>query len=125
MKPAAQTSFAERTGLMLGRMWRGCVRQERKVNGWLVERGVPAGGATALLWGVKLMVLGVLLYVAFWFVLLMALVLLVASGFAQSERGEELWAQKDELRHGDAGYGVYSSSGQRIDQHDPNNPYDE
>ncbi|MCK2094544.1 DUF3742 family protein [Thauera aromatica] len=125
MKPSAQTSSAGRLGQMLGRMWRGYLRQEQRVNGWLVEHGVPAGGATALLWIVKLAVLGVLLYVAFWFVLLLVFALLAAHGLALNGQDEDLWAQKDELRHGEAGYGLYSSSGQRIDPHDPNNPYDE
>ncbi|MCO6056773.1 DUF3742 family protein [Pseudomonas sp. MOB-449] len=80
MKPSAQITFAERTGLTLGRMWRGFVRQEQKVNGWLVERGVPASGATALRWGVKLVMLGVLLYSAFWIALL--LVFTVAATWA-------------------------------------------
>ncbi|MDG9757825.1 DUF3742 family protein [Pseudomonas chengduensis] len=125
MKSSAQTSFAERFGQMLGRMWRGYLRQERKVNGWFVARGVPAGGASVLLWIVKLVVFGVLLYVAFWFVLLLVFALLAARGLAQNGPDEDLWAQKDELRYGEDGYGLYSSSGQRIDPHDPNNPYDE
>lgn len=125
MKPSAQTSSADRLGQMLGRMWRGYLRQEQRVSGWLVEHGVPAGGTAVLLWIVKLMVLGVLLYVAFWFVLLLVFALLAARGLAQNAQDEDLWAQKDELRHGEAGYGLYSSSGQRIDPHDPNNPYDE
>ncbi len=125
MKPSAQTSSADRLGQTLGRMWRGYLRQEQRVNAWLVEHDVPAGGAAALLWIVKLMVLGVLLYIAFWFALLLVFVLLAARGLAQDGQDEDLWAQKDELRHGEAGYGLYSSSGQRIDPHDPNNPYDE
>ncbi|MBA4681710.1 MAG: DUF3742 family protein [Pseudomonas sp.] len=125
MKPSAQTSSADRLGQTLGRMRRGYLRQEQRVNAWLVEHGVPAGGAAALLWIVKLMVLGVLLYIAFWFALLLVFALLAARGLAQDGQDEDLWAQKDELRHGEAGYGLYSSSGQRIDPHDPNNPYDE
>ena len=125
MKPSTQTSSADRLGQMLGRMWRGYLRQEQRVNAWLVEHGVPAGGAAALLWIVKLMVLGVLLYIAFWFALLLVFALLAARGLAQDGQDEDLWAQTDELRQGEAGYGLYSSSGQRIDPHDPNNPYDE
>lgn len=125
MKPSAQTSFAERLGQVLGRMWRACLRQERKVNGWLVAQGLPAGVSKVLLLAIKLVALGVLLYFAFWFVLLVGFVLLVVRGFAQNTQGEDVWAQKDELRHGEAGYGLYSSSGQRIDPHDPNNPYDQ
>ncbi|EPA95356.1 hypothetical protein PG5_40840 [Pseudomonas sp. G5(2012)] len=95
------------------------------MSGWLVAQGLPASLAKATLVVVKLVVLGALLYVAFWFVLLLVFVLLVARGFAQHEQDEDLWTPKDELRHGEAGYGLYSSSGQRIDPHDPNNPYDE
>lgn len=101
MKPSAQASFAERTGLMLGRMWRGCVRQERKVYGWLVEQGVPASGATALLWGVKLMVLGVLLYSAFWIALLLVFAVVAAWAVqrgALDEKFEWPFMDADELR---------------------------
>ena len=89
MKPSAQTSFAERTGLMLGRMWRGCVRQERKVNGRLVEWGVPTGVATALLWGVKLVMLGVLLYSAFWIALLLVFAVVAASVVGSKSADED------------------------------------
>ncbi|MNG35690.1 hypothetical protein D3C84_1224930 [compost metagenome] len=73
----------------------------------------------------KLVVLGVLLYIAFWFALLVVFVLLVVRGLTQNTEDEDLGVQRDELRHGEAGYGLYSSSGQRIDPHDPNNPYDQ
>jgi hypothetical protein len=100
MKPSAQTSFAERLGQMLGRMWRGYVRQERKANGWLVERGIPAVGATALLWIIKLVVLGVLLYVAFWLALLLVFAVAAAwavqHGALDSDREDALIVQ-DEL----------------------------
>lgn len=71
MKPSAQTSFAERLGQALGRMWRAYMRQERKVNGWLVAQGLPAGVSKVLLLAIKLVALGVLVYVAFWLVLLL------------------------------------------------------
>ncbi|MGK8436784.1 DUF3742 family protein [Ectopseudomonas hydrolytica] len=116
--------WSHRLGRRAGHAWRGYLRREQRAAGWLVARGVPAGATTALLWLAKLLVLGVLLYVAFWFFLLV-FVLLVARGFAHNEQDEDLWAQQDELRHGTAGYGLYSSGGQRIDPHDPNNPYDE
>ena len=100
MKSSAQTSFAERLGQMLGRMWRGYVRQERKANGWLVERGIPAVGATVLLWIIKLVVLGVLLYVAFWLALLLVFAVAAAwavqHGALDSDREDALIVQ-DEL----------------------------
>ena len=100
MKPSAQTSFAERTGLMLGRMWRGYVRQERKVSGWIVVQGVPAGGATAWLWIVKLVALGVLIYVAFWLAILLAFAVAVLWAVRGSDLdGAEEWAVGEQAEH--------------------------
>lgn len=57
MNTKARISNAERFGRRIGGMWRGFVRRERQVAGWLVAHGLSAGAATALLWGVKLAVL--------------------------------------------------------------------
>jgi hypothetical protein len=54
--------WSHRLGRGAGRAWRGYLRREQRVAGWLVTRGVPAGAATAVLWIVKLAVLGMLLY---------------------------------------------------------------
>lgn len=65
--------WSHRLGRGAGRAWRGYLRREQRVAGWLVTRGVPAGAATAVLWIVKLAVLGALLYSAFWLALLLAI----------------------------------------------------
>lgn len=70
MNTKARISNAERFGRRIGLMWRGFVCRERQVAGWLVARSLSVGTATALLWGVKLAVMGVLMYVAFWLALL-------------------------------------------------------
>lgn len=71
-------SNAERFGRWLGCGWRGYVRREQRAVVWMVAQGLPAGGAKALLWVVKLVVLGVLLYVAFWLALLLLFAVAVA-----------------------------------------------
>lgn len=71
MKPAAKPTFTERAGRVFGRMWRAGARLDRKARGWLVARGLGANVAAGLLWAVKLVVLGVLLYAAFWLALLL------------------------------------------------------
>lgn len=96
--------WSHRLGRRTGHAWRGYLRREQRAVGWLVAWGVPAGGATALLWIVKLLVLGVLLYAAFWFALALAFALLIALGWSQSAQDDDHWEQKDELRHGEAGY---------------------
>ena len=79
MNTTTRTSTAERLGRAFGRGWRAYARGERRASNWLVFRGVPRAGATALVWVFKLAVLGVLLYVAFWFALvLLGVVLTVA-----------------------------------------------
>ncbi|HIE4272023.1 TPA: DUF3742 family protein [Pseudomonas aeruginosa] len=84
MNTKTRISNAERFGRWAGRMWWGFIRREHQVVGWLVACGLSAGTATALLWGAKLVVLGVLLYVAFWLVLL--LVFAIMAGWAAEQR---------------------------------------
>ena len=72
MKTAAQTTFAERLGRMLGRAWRGCAHLDRRAQGWLLARGWAPGAAKATLLVAKLVAFGLLLYAAFWLALLSA-----------------------------------------------------
>ncbi|WP_321897221.1 DUF3742 family protein [Burkholderia cepacia] len=69
---------AERLGHWLGGIWRGYAIRERQAMARITARGVPAGGAAALLWVVKLAVLAVLLYAATWLALFVALVVVGA-----------------------------------------------
>ncbi|WJM87666.1 DUF3742 family protein [Dickeya chrysanthemi] len=116
-------SIAERFGRWLGRGWRGYARCEQQISGWFVEQGIPVKGAFALLWIAKLALLGLLLYVAFWLALLLIGLLLVAQ--RRGNREHDDLQPSMELRHGEAGFGLYSSDGYRIDPHDPNDPYDD
>ncbi|MCK9986219.1 MAG: hypothetical protein AzoDbin1_02691 [Azoarcus sp.] len=70
MKPAAQTTFAERVGRALGRVWRSCMRLDREANGWLLAQGLAPGVAKAALLVAKLVAVGLLVYAAFWLALL-------------------------------------------------------
>ena len=83
MNTTTRTSTAERLGRAFGRGWRAYARRERRASNWLVSKGMPRAGATALVWVAKLAVLGVLLYVAFWFALVMLGV--AAAGAAGAE----------------------------------------
>ena len=120
MNTTTHISTAERLGRWLGRGWRGYARRERRVVAWLVSAGTPAGVATVLVWIAKLAVLGGLLYTAFWLALLLVCLLLVARGLAKGS--DDFSLPRDELRHGEAGFGLYSSDGHRLDPHDPNDP---
>ncbi|MFC4252937.1 DUF3742 family protein [Sinimarinibacterium flocculans] len=109
-------SWVHRLGRGAGRTWGGYLRREQRAAGWLVGRGVPTSAARALLWIAKLVVLGVLLYAAFWLalLLLLAMVLVWAVDNAVPEDDDE----KAEWRMGLSGYGLYRGE-TRIDLGDP------
>ncbi|MCQ4322595.1 DUF3742 family protein [Stutzerimonas stutzeri] len=111
--------WSHRLGRGAGRAWRGYLRREQRVAGWLVTRGVPAGAATAVLWIVKLAVLGALLYTVSWLVLLLAFAV-VATWFARNADADD--EKQPELRDGHSGVGLYDKDDWRIDMGDPDEP---
>lgn len=82
-----QMGFAQRLGRGAGRVVRRLRRGEQHLENGLVSRGLSAGAAKALLWVIKLAVLGVLLYAAFWLALLV--VCAVAAAWAVEHADEE------------------------------------
>jgi len=115
MNTTTRISTAERLGRSFGRGWRAYARGERRASSWLVSKGVPAAGATALVWMVKLVALGVLLYTTFWLAMLLVCVMIVAWMARNADLGEEL--PEPEWRNGPAGFGLYTYDGFRIDPH--------
>ena len=93
MNTTTRIRTAERLGRSIGRGWRAYARGERRASNWLVSKGVPVAGATVLLWVVKLAVLGVLLYSAFWLALLLVCVVAVGWAANQSHSDEEFHLQ--------------------------------
>jgi len=89
MNTTTRISTAERIGRSVGRGWRTYARGERRVSNWLASKGVPVVGATALLWLVKLVVLGLLLYVAFWFTIALLGILVAGRAMDRQEPGED------------------------------------
>ena len=115
MNTTTRTSTAERLGRAFGRGWRAYARCERRASNWLVSKGMPTAGATALVWMVKLAALGVRLYTTFWLALVMVCVMVVAWMARNTDLGEEL--PEPEWRNGPAGFGLYTYDGFRIDPH--------
>ena len=113
MKTGAHTTFAERTGRALGRMWKGVARLDRKVRQRFVASGLSAGAAAALLWIVKLVALGVLLYAAFWLALLLVFAVVAAWAARHADMNEE--EPQPEWRQGHSGFGLYDKSEWRLD----------
>jgi len=116
MNTVTRIHTAERFGRWLGRGWCGYVRGERQVSAALAAKGVPIAVAAVLVWVVKLAVLGMLLYVAFW----MALLLIFAIAAAWVARNTDWDEPQPELRTGLLGFGLYHPDSSRIDPHDPN-----
>src|SRR3989344_3690147 len=78
MNTTTRIGTAERLGRGLGRGWRAYARGERRVSNWLTSKGVPLAGAVALLWAVKLVALGMLLYATSWLALLLVFAMVAA-----------------------------------------------
>src|SRR3546814_13997701 len=108
--------WSHRLGRGAGRAWRGYLRREQRVAGWLVTRGVPAGAATAVLWIVKLAVLGALLYSAFWLALLLAFA--VTSAWLVPPQDPDQEETQPEWREGPHGHGLYDHTDWRNAPHD-------
>lgn len=89
MKINAQTTFAERTGRSLGRLWRGGVRLERKAHAWLIVQGLAPGVAKTALLVAKLVALGLLLYAAFWMAALVVFVVIAAWAARQQSTDDD------------------------------------
>src|SRR3546814_340342 len=114
MNMTTRISKAERVGRWLARGWRGYVRGERWLSGWLVAQGVSASVATILRWTFNLVALGVLLYAAFWLALLLVFAIAAAWAANNADGNDE---SETEWRNGPAGFGLYTSDGFRIDPH--------
>lgn len=76
---ATSSSKAESIGRWLGRSWRSVARQDAYAARWMMDQGTPPLVAKSLLWIVKLAIVAILLYVAFWFVVLLMLAIAVAA----------------------------------------------
>jgi len=101
MNTTTRITTAERFGRWLGCGWRGYVRGVRRVSAWLVDKGAPVVVAATLVWVVKLAVLGVLLYVAFWIALLLLFMVVAGWAAASTTDDEEvlLFTDLTELRN--------------------------
>lgn len=107
MKSATHTSMAERFGQVLGRTYNRLRRQEARTVGWLARKGVPVPVGKASLWTLKLLVLGVLLYAAFWLALLLVFALMGAWALRFADWEDE--KLKPQWRDGVEGYGYYEN----------------
>ncbi len=101
MNTTNRTSTAERIGRSIGRGWRTYARGEQQLSTWLISKRGSAFGVTSLLWAIKLTLLGLLFYLAFWFaVVLLGVVVAtwVAAANIPDEEEEWLFTDLTELR---------------------------
>jgi len=107
--------WSHRLGRGAGRAWRGYLRREQRVAGWLVTRGVPAGAATAVLWIVKLAVLGMDKAPGMRLADQNAFAVTAAWLVQHDDPDQE--EPQPEWREGPNGFGLYDKSDWRIDPH--------
>ncbi|QNM96698.1 DUF3742 family protein [Chitinimonas koreensis] len=104
MKATAHNNTAERAGRALGRAVRALSRHDRNARSWLITQGLQPGAAQVLSLTAKLVVIGVLFYVAFWLALLAAFALFAAYAGRHADLSD---IGKSEWRNGWDGYGLY------------------
>ncbi len=95
MNLTTRISKAERVGRWLARGWRGYLRSEREVSGWLVAQGPPAPIVSTLLWIIKLAVMVGLLYTVFWLALLLVFAVVAAWAAENASTEEDEWPFTD------------------------------
>lgn len=92
MTTTFRQSRAHYLGQHAGRAWRWLARVDRRAEAWVAAQGVLAGWAKAVLWGAKIVLLGAVVYAAFWLTLfaLMAFVAIALVRKRTSHEEEEL-----------------------------------
>lgn len=104
-----------RLGHYAGRVWGWLAHQEKRAASWLVGKGLSTRTARVLVGGANLVALGVLLYVAFWLVVVLVFVVGAAWVARNAEWDDQ---QETEWRTGASGFGLYRGD-VRIDVGDP------
>lgn len=100
--------FAHRVGYRLGWFLRAYTRRETLIGRWLKMKGIPSVITITMIWIVKLLLLGALLYFTFWAALFYAILVFVGALqrwgliFPETRKNDDGW------RHGASGYGDYS-----------------
>ncbi|MCL1861225.1 MAG: DUF3742 family protein [Proteobacteria bacterium] len=102
-----------------GETW---ARAEHKATCVLVARGATPQAAKAVAWAVKLVLIGVLLFVAFWLALAVGILFIASPGgekrvFDDSDDADDALRAFPHWKHGCEGYGMYDAFGwRRIDK---------
>ena len=91
MSTTTRICKAERLGRSIGRGWCAFRRGELRLSNWLASKGVPVVGVTLVLWVVKLSVLGMLLYFAFWLAVWILGLMVAGWVAAATTTGGEEW----------------------------------
>lgn len=109
--------WAHRAGQAAGRGWRWYVHREQQLIRTLIAHGISARAARTALWVIKVAVLGLLLYLAFWLAVLLAFAVVPAWIAKNSDVTNE--GESTEWREGHSGYGLYDKNEWRRDMGDP------
>ncbi|HEX7638015.1 MAG TPA: DUF3742 family protein [Burkholderiaceae bacterium] len=116
MKSTAPSTFAERVGRSLGRLWWQGARADRRAMHWLMAKGWPSAAARAAMLAIKVAAFVVLLYAMFWLALLLGL-MLAGAWMMQKSSASHDDEHRPEWKDGPAGFGLYTYDGYRIDPH--------
>ncbi len=89
-------------GHRVGRVWRGLASREQRAVAWLVDHGWAPGLARTLPWAIKLLVVGTLIYAAFWLALVLVFAVFagcIAEHSIDQDESDLLGRKSEELDH--------------------------
>lgn len=116
MEQNRKSTRSRRLGAWLGRACRSYLSRERRLSMRLSESGVPIWLTKTCCWIIKLGVLGLFLYTAFWIALISCVITFVAWWILKADF--DPYEEQPKWRNGLSGYGLYRG-GVRIDPGSP------
>lgn len=102
MKQRERMSIPERLGRLAGKAVRNYRRIEARLLEMMRKKGIPNGIGVTLLWVIKLLIVGGLLYIAFWLALILFFVVVAARLSLVPMHDEEEWAIGEQADHKDS-----------------------
>lgn len=93
-------SLANRVGHWLGRKWRVYVSLETGTLQWFQRKGVSSWLVNPFMWALKMLMVGILLYSAFWIGVIILIVFFIGWRICNASfKSDEEWAIGEQTDH--------------------------
>jgi len=118
-------SRVQRFGSNARKAWLWVRCKENSFASWITSKGLPSPIAKLFVLLFNIALIAALVYLAIWAVIIIVIAFILISSLLNPDVMKNTTIQDDQgikYKHGAAGFGLYSSDGYRVDNHDPNRP---